>query len=320
MEWKTWSLGILVGLLLSPFLFWLLVKFGLWLLKRKLNQLVQRLGSVSVPLDITLKPLNTAEWEDSEVKGQAHDLQQLGLQSIGAFEINEMPGVRLSAWHHPNHHLFGVVYRHPRVGVWCDLVSRYSNGTSCTHTTAPKSGLDQNPDHPNHRCDQNTPAQLLQAHLNARPPHPLSQGPDQFVELFLQAYRRDREWRINRGTSPQEIAQVAALTRGEVDTETLELAHKMHQASDNRDLERLLREKFLATNSLSASEWDKIQDRVVFVHDRLSSEELESLGILDSCHSGSARQQARQSRARFLGSLHEPFEVDVYMLPENIEA
>lgn len=320
-EWQTLALGIVAGLILAPLLLLLALKVFVWFLKRKLSHWMESLGgSAQVPLDITLLPLDSVQWDNPQVESHGLDFQQQGMASVGAFSIAEMPGVRLTAWHHPDKNLFGVVYEHSQAGVWCDLVSRYANGTSCTHTTAPESGLDPNPDHPNHRIGSTCPKQLMQVHLQDRPPDALAHGPEEFVQLFQEAYRRDRQWRLARGTRRHEIVQVAALSGKNYDSSVLDQAYHTQMAQERAELHSLLRRKFLEKTQLSAAEWDQVQDRLVFIHDQLEPEELEELHFLDDSSGGPPRQRARQSQARYLGSLTEPLEVDVYELPEELDS
>jgi hypothetical protein len=320
MEWKTLIVGVGIGVLLMPLMLFLLLKVGLWMLKRKLTQFANSISSaLTPPLEISLRPLNPVRWADPRVEPTGAQLQAQGFRSIGAYAIKELKGTNISAWIHPEEKVYGVVYEHPQVGVWCDVVSQYEDGTSCTHSSAPDSGLDQDPRNPNYKLPAQSPEVLLQAHLQTRPPHPTSLHASGFEADFVRAYRETMEWRISRGTTQAEISQVAALMGQTFEPQVLEQGFQMQQIQERAQLDELLRKHFLQKTSISAAEWDKISDRVVFVHDGLSEDELEELGFGDLPEEGTPRDRARESNARHLGTLQQPVEADVYVLPEEDE-
>lgn len=72
--------------------------------------------------------------------------------------------------------------------------------------------------------------------------------------------------------------------------------------------EMTLQEQFLRKTNLSPAEWDQVKDRLVFVHDDLSINELEAMGF-DPTGRGTPREQV-QGQWQLLGSLDE---ADVYM-------
>lgn len=72
--------------------------------------------------------------------------------------------------------------------------------------------------------------------------------------------------------------------------------------------ERSLQDRFLERTSLSPAEWEQVKDRLVFVTDDLSTDELEELGF-EPTGQGSAREQVK-GQSQLLGSLEE---ADVYV-------
>lgn len=72
--------------------------------------------------------------------------------------------------------------------------------------------------------------------------------------------------------------------------------------------ERSLQDRFLERTSLSPAEWEQVKDRLVFVTDDLSKDELEELGF-EPTGQGSAREQVK-GQSQLLGSLEE---ADVYV-------
>lgn len=72
--------------------------------------------------------------------------------------------------------------------------------------------------------------------------------------------------------------------------------------------EMTLQEQFLRKTNLSPAEWEQVKDRLVFVHDDLSINELEAMGF-DPTGQGTPREQV-QGQWQLLGSLDD---ADVYM-------
>ena len=72
--------------------------------------------------------------------------------------------------------------------------------------------------------------------------------------------------------------------------------------------EMTLQEQFLRKTNLSPAEWEEARDRLVFVHDEMSDEELEELGF-EPEGEGTARDRVR-GQSQLLGSLET---ADVYV-------
>lgn len=72
--------------------------------------------------------------------------------------------------------------------------------------------------------------------------------------------------------------------------------------------ERSLEQRFLERTHLSPAEWEQVKDRLLFVTDDLSNEELEEMGF-EPTGQGTARQQV-QGQSQLLGSLED---ADVYV-------
>jgi hypothetical protein len=76
-------------------------------------------------------------------------------------------------------------------------------------------------------------------------------------------------------------------------------------------VERSLLDRFLERTSLSPAEWEQVKDRLVFVTDNLTREELEEMGFVPG-DQGNPREQV-QGQSQLLGSLED---ADVYIAPE----
>ena len=70
-------------------------------------------------------------------------------------------------------------------------------------------------------------------------------------------------------------------------------------------------QRFLEQTALSPSEWDQVKDRLAFVHDDLTIQELEDMGF-EPTGLGTPREQV-EGQSQLLGSLPEPLPADVYI-------
>ena len=72
-------------------------------------------------------------------------------------------------------------------------------------------------------------------------------------------------------------------------------------------------QRFLEQTALSAAEWDQVKDRLAFVHDDLTIQELEDMGF-EPTGLGSPREQV-EGQSQLLGTLPDPLPADVYVAP-----
>lgn len=167
-------------------------------------------GLAMQPDDITLTPAGAEPWSDRAAAGRlVLGLERLGFRSAGAFAVQEMPGMLAQLFAHPEERLLGVVYEHPRMGHWFDVVERRSDGTSTTWTTAAPPGLEHREGHPHVHEPGATPEALFARALRERGPAPAE--PTRIAELeaiFERVYAEETAWRKRRGVSREEVQRV----------------------------------------------------------------------------------------------------------------
>lgn len=71
-----------------------------------------------------------------EARSALESLERRGFRSAGSFVIPEMQNLPVHFLAKEDESSIAVVYEHPKAGVWCDLVSRYVDGSSITVTNA----------------------------------------------------------------------------------------------------------------------------------------------------------------------------------------
>lgn len=304
MDWTTLLLGIFLGVLLLPLALALVFRLFLWWFMRRVRRVAQTLAQTLLPpMEIELEPLHPVTWHLPEVESLGMSLQSQGFSSIGAFQIKNQPGTRLSGWLDSAHQTYGIIYEHPQVGCWCDLVSLYPDGSSYTTSSSQETGLDHPPQHPQEKSPGSYPDQLQEIHLQNRPPQARSLCAEDFASSFQRCYAESMLWRAHRGTRRQEIVEFAQLQGETVEAETTE----------KLALQEQLAQHFLSKTSLSPGEWEEVKDRLVFVYDEMEDDELRAYGLNPQPGQTNAREKVR-GQGQFLGTLHQPVEADVYAL------
>jgi hypothetical protein len=142
-----------------------------------------------------------------EARGAIDSLQRRGFQSAGSYGIQEMKGMPVHFLTKQDESAIAVVYEHPQAGVWCDLVCRYTDGTTFTITNAKAGGgLEPRPGHTTVRAPGITPVALHMRFMRERPAGTLANVvPAAVPTVFVNAYEEEMAWRKNKGLTTAEV-------------------------------------------------------------------------------------------------------------------
>ena len=261
----------------------LLVVGGYFIVRFKLRQALQGLQDLDVgafpttpPARIELEPLTEQDWsQGEEAEGHAAALCSLGFVEAGRFSTDVMGRVNMIALVHEHDRLVGVAYEHTVAGVWMDLVSRYEDGTTSTYTSAPHgSELDQRPGHGKMFLPQADAETMYRRILDGRPDRALLPiAGEDFKSFFEQAYADEMDWRLARGgPSDAELRAIAERSEEEVSEEVIEATREALTWEYLEQLEEVLRDNFLRECDITAAEWEKVRESLVFIHDKLPME------------------------------------------------
>ena len=258
----------------------LLILVVLWRVRRGFRELASLAESglpLVTPARIHLHQREKIRWNDEgAVNRLLQCLWPLGFQDAGSYEIPELSNVKLRALARPEEHLWAIVYEHPQAGVWMDFVTRYADGGSLTTANAPHgSELEQRPGHEKIHAPNLSAAELYRHHLETRRTDvaytPVA--PENFVAEFEKSYADELDWRLGRGVvTDDELRAIAARQGQELSDEDLVLLRQTQAAQASAALTEVIRDRFLEQTSLSASEWEKLRDRLVIIHDRMEPE------------------------------------------------
>ena len=292
----------------------------------------------AAPARIELVPMAVNDWDDPDAaREQTEPFAALGFEKAGDFEVRPVDGLRIEAWVKPSEAVTAVIYEHPQAGTWTDLYTHYEDGSRITYlNSGVGGGVDHAPGHDVQRFPGMDSAELYRKLLAERPQKPAKRyGPSDFAAAFEQAYADEMDWRNARGgPTEQEIRAVAALSGKRYSDEEVEATHELLAERALEQLEESLLEKFLARSGMSATEWERIRERVVVIHDKLPTETVGEI-LSEACDGDDVAEFDDDSdrpmtarfaafndalppprRFRLLGTLEEPITAAVYCAAE----
>lgn len=210
-----------------------------------------------------------------DVKKQNSQFESSGFTPLGDYDVEGLP-LRVRGFQHQDHQAYGVIYDHAVAGVWCDVVRRYADETSWTVSSAKEHGMDPAPWHTPSFMPGQPVNELLGQLLQSSPADGMqSVGADKFVERFEAAYKREMNWRIERGgATEQEIRRVCEKTGQDCTAEQVEQIQGLWKTAIGEFLSDQVLRSWRKVSGIPAREYDRIADRLVVIHKRLMPEQV----------------------------------------------
>lgn len=275
-------LQIIGGIVL---LFVLLVVVGFLYLRWKIRNLAKELGNLAAeggmaggpPTRMRLRTASSSEWEREEVQSNVETFDRLGYERVSAYETPDMPGLKLLPYVSQDQKAYALVYHQPGgLGVWCDIYTKYADGSSLTVTSAARGGeLQHRPGNEKAYLPGSSSEQLHEVHqakLQDKPVRPATiEG---FAQDFQKTYEDEMAWRAGKGYSEDEIRAVAALDGENYSEEVFNLTKESLDAESASKLTEIMRRNYLKESGLSAADWEDQRDRLVIIHDKLSASDV----------------------------------------------
>lgn len=277
-------LAIIGGIVLA--IVFLLV-LGLIVARWKLRKLVRQFedlagnsafgaGQIIPPLRVRLRPDNSHEWIDAErIKTIGDELSDSEFVRIGTFST-EPETLPLEAWHDSERSIYATINEHPVGESWLDFVSLGKDGSTFTISSGPDDRFTRPENfHLEHMTDADT-STLLAAFLERRPDTLATRtSAETFPAAFEDAWRRLMDFRIEQGVpSDDVIRHVCFADADNASEDEIEQVREMWRMEISGVQQQRARESFLTDTELTALEWDRIRDRVVFVLDESPASEL----------------------------------------------
>jgi hypothetical protein len=175
----------------------------------------RRIGQAAVarqPDEIHLVRADGSAWKQPEVaRRMAASFSQTGFVAAGTYVIRELEGVTCGFLVHGPESAYAIVYEHPKVGHWAEIVSRYRDGAVVTFSNSRSPQLDHPPNRKVVRTTDLEPAAMWARARAERPQGTLEPvSADTIVHAFEDAWRESIAWRKARGgATREEIERVA---------------------------------------------------------------------------------------------------------------
>lgn len=279
-SWSLIAIGIAVGVILLPLGFWAVAKLAIWLLSRKLGAYLPTLaeGAADVPLRISLRPRESFDWSQEEpAQSQIQELLGLGFQPDGHYLVEEMGGVAMAAFVEPESGAAAYLCQHPALPLgFLDLIHLYEDGTSLTLSNLKNQGVDPCPAHPNLKMVGATPTELFRSLRDRSQSKTVKKiRAEQSKDVYERGHAAIMDWRVEKGGVSDE--EIRANSPGEMSEQEWEQAREVFHQQHLGQVNELLRIRFSEQTQMSVQEWEQVRDRLLFVHDRLRPQDVQSL-------------------------------------------
>ena len=209
------TLGLIAALILIPILLRVGMRlFASLFVRAALIKGAEDVGRRAVdkqPDTIHLTKRSPEVWAQPDAAGAlATPLLENGFEDVGTFAINELPGVIVRLLVDAQAGLLGIVYEHPRVPHWVEVVTYFTSGGSATFTTLRPTGLAPRPGCTVTHCPGIDAGALLHRAIEERFTHDIVKlTPDVAVRRFENAWSEYMTWRKQHPVSAREVGQVA---------------------------------------------------------------------------------------------------------------
>lgn len=318
-------LGLLV---LAVFVLALLLLLGLryvlpWWIARKLRGVG---SSFDMPMAARISLFRGAlQWAQPGTDALVQAFKALGYESAGRYEVSPFPGMQIWAGAHPEARSYAVVYDHPALPPWFDVVRRNHAGVHAAVTSSPMHDPAHIPPEWNALADTSLqPQDAHQALLQLALPGEALPVMPKFFAQFYEAMHAAAADHILGGPLPtqrslRESAERAARAMGtpmpEITPEQMDWALKMQWAQWRGAIEEAVLDHFLRSGQISAAEYERVRDTLCVVHEHMDPDDVVELALRGSTMNppGGDIQQA-------LGDIVNPckrFDAVQALLPEG---
>ena len=270
----------LVLLVLGVGALWVLrIVIRRWLTKKIAAQDAARGGMAA---RITLVP-TAQSWRQAGTAPLVEALTAIGYAEVGRYDVPEIQTMRLWAGVHPEDGSTAAVYDHGTVPPFFDLVRVYDDYATCTVTTNPIHDPANVP--PDCACiaDRTLSPASARVVLCDQPLREgvMRVGAGNFTTIFAELYARSIEHILTKNQpdaakmreTGRRVAEAQGLPAPELDDTQMDLAVELHRVSRLAALQEAILDRFADSGEIAASEWVRLRDRVVVVHDLLGREE-----------------------------------------------
>jgi len=185
---------------------------GLFVLSAIARRLIKKPAAFKAPPRIQLFPASASGKHARDLLSHKRELDTCGFKRIGTYRVDPL-NVLASAFSNEAENICAVIYHHPVVGCFVDMVCKNTQGRSFTATTAPAgSALDQREGQEKVFDKTLTITGMFELVKSRRPDGPYDMwNAENFKEKFETAYAEEMDWRARRGgVTREEVRRQAA--------------------------------------------------------------------------------------------------------------
>lgn len=301
---------------------------------KQFKELSKDLSNQVSPREIHGHETSEDKWLDKKARDNLVTfLETKGFKNLGKFSVDEMPLISLIAMIEPENKFLAVLYEHPQLGQWLDIVVNYNNDETLTVSSA-KLGhqLEHQPKHDKVYLSGGDAQTIYEKAVE------LSSNKDKlavpataadFISHMEKFYRDEMTWRHSRGGATQdEIRKTAELSGIAHDDKAITRAYEIQQSGAYFHLAETLTENLKEQGLIPSAECQEFENSLLFIHDNMSEALLKNLiasdghKILESdfknCTSLRAEfiqwndKLSAEIRYQKLATLKQPTDIDVY--------
>lgn len=205
---------------------------GFFVLSAIVRAIRKKPGMFTAPPRIHLFAATASGRHAKDILARKPELDRCGLKRIGTYRIDPL-NVMATAFSNPSEHICAVIYHHPVVGCFVDMVCKSTSGNSFTATNAPTGGALDHREGQEKVFDKTlTIPALFEMTKSRRPEGPYDDWTaGNFVSKFETAYAEDMDWRARRGgVTREEVRRQArasgkTYSEGTIDAATQQVNH-----------------------------------------------------------------------------------------------
>jgi hypothetical protein len=176
-------------------------------------------------LEIDLSPLDNPKWSEAKkIKDLADSFLRNGFEEAGGYSCWQIPSLIVAGFVRPSEQMAGVLYDHPIAGNGPTAI-QYADGGSLTVSNARVGQeMDHMPQQTKIYCTGSSVDDLLKRLLaERRHAERLTITKEEFPSLLEDSYRKEMQWRMERGgPSSLEVMRVANTVGESLDSERLQ--------------------------------------------------------------------------------------------------
>lgn len=303
-----------------------------WVLRAKwrrfqqsLKQLATALGGGVPPFRIELEPCTEPEWDEAAACADfTAEAKRRGFREAGDFRIEAME-VNLRGFVHEDDRVCLALYQSDEAGLFADAVALMPGDVAMTVSSAPETGLERPEFSPivHLKADLSADAiagltdllEALDTHTPKENRQPVTT--EGFPTLFTDAYAREMDWRVERGGVSEAEVRASAQAGGlePPDDAQVQQVQRAWRRAICQFVEEELRQAYLKSGKISAADWDRWEDDLLLVHDRLDPRDLAQTlywqmtdDAEDDNEDDDAAEEAEEERVRVLAEQLESAE------------